>query len=98
MNRFLSNLKKITSAQTKKEPKSENLPPDFSDEEIEIINFVKPYTTTGPERIFSLIEAMRYVIKNNVSGSIVECGVWKGGSIMAAAKTLLKLKNTEKNI
>ena len=43
---------------------------------------------TSPERIFSLIEAVRYITQRNIPGSIVECGVWRGGSMMAAALTL----------
>jgi len=73
-------------------------PADFSDEDIEIINSVKPYTMTSKERIYSLIESVRYVIKNEIPGDIVECGVWQGGSMMAVAKTLLKLHNQEKDL
>lgn len=46
---------------------------------------------TSNERLFSLIEAVKHVVKNNIEGSFVECGVWKGGSMMAIAETLLKL-------
>lgn len=68
---------------------------DFSKEELEIIEKVKPYTMTSPERIVSLIRAVNYIEQNNIEGSIVECGVWKGGSIMAA---LLTLKEKNRNI
>jgi hypothetical protein len=43
---------------------------------------------TGPERIYALIQAVRYVSANNIPGAIVECGVWKGGSKAAIARTL----------
>ncbi len=65
------------------------LPPDCSPEELRIINRVRPYTMTSVERIVALIQATRYVVRTGVPGSIVECGVWKGGSMMAAALTLL---------
>jgi len=71
---------------------------DFDDEHIEIIEFVKPFTMTSIEGIFALIEAVKYVVNNNIKGDIVECGVWKGGSVMTIAKTLLNLKNLEKNL
>ena len=71
---------------------------DFSDQDVQIINSVKPYTMTSDERIFSLIESVRYVVKNEIPGDIVECGVWRGGSMMASAKTLLELKNQEKQL
>lgn len=56
---------------------------------VEIYKKVKPYTMTSPERIVSLCEATKYIQDNNIEGDIVECGVWKGGSMMAVAETLL---------
>ena len=69
-------------------------PDDFSNRDIEIIQKVKPYTMTSNERILAFIQAVKYVEKNEIPGSIVECGVWKGGSMMAATQTLLDLGNT----
>lgn len=77
---------------------TKEIPTDFSDQDIQIINSVRPYTMTSTELIFSLIESVRYVIKNNIPGDIVECGVWRGGSMMATAKTLLQLKNQQKEL
>ena len=59
---------------------------------------VKPFTLTNSERLFALIESVKYVIHNNIQGDFVECGVWKGGSMMAVEKTLLKLKNQERKL
>jgi hypothetical protein len=33
-----------------------------------------------------------------IEGDIVECGVWRGGSMMLAALKLIELKNTERNL
>ena len=66
----------------------QEFPPDFDQESISIIRSVGPYTMTSPERVFSLIQAVRYVIGAGVRGSIVECGVWRGGSMMAVASAL----------
>ena len=63
-------------------------PTDFSQEEIDIFNLVSPYTMTSKERVFALIQAVRYISRHKIIGDIVECGVWKGGSMMAIAKTL----------
>jgi hypothetical protein len=65
---------------------------------IEIYEQVKPYTMTSPERIFALCRAVEYIQKESVKGDIVECGVWKGGSMMAVAKTLLKSSETGRNL
>jgi O-methyltransferase len=64
-------------------------PPDFSPEAISLCNRVKPFTMTTPERVSALHESVRYVVRNRIPGSILECGVWKGGSVMACALTLL---------
>lgn len=71
---------------------------DFSDTDNQIIESVRPYTMTSPLRVYALIEAVRYVIENKIPGSIVECGVWKGGSMMAVAKTLMQLNYHEKDL
>jgi hypothetical protein len=55
-----------------------------------IIGRVKPFTMTSCERIGSLIDAVRHVSATGVPGAIVECGVWRGGSMMAAALALLE--------
>ena len=73
-------------------------PKDFSPKEIEIIKSVQPYTCTGPERIQALIQAVHHIEKWKIPGSIVECGVYKGGSMMAAAKTLLALESHHRDL
>ncbi|MBI3875056.1 MAG: macrocin O-methyltransferase, partial [Verrucomicrobia bacterium] len=74
------------------------LPPDFDAGDQRIINSVKPYTMTGPERLFAVIHATRYVAQRPVAGAIVECGVWRGGSMMAAALALLALESTRRQL
>jgi O-methyltransferase len=56
-----------------------------------VIRAVKPYTLTTHERIRILVDSIKYIARSNISGAIVECGVWRGGSIMAAALTLLEI-------
>ncbi len=55
----------------------------------EIIERVRPFTMTSDERISALCHAARYVVRSNIPGDMVECGVWRGGSTMAAALTLI---------
>jgi len=73
-------------------------PADFNDFEKEIIQRVKPFTMTSPERIYSLIHAVRYVLDNNIEGSFVECGVWRGGSMMAVALTLIANQSSNRHL
>jgi O-methyltransferase len=78
--------------------KFSDFPRDFQEDEINIIRQVRKYTLTSNERLCSLIHAVRYLVKNNIAGDIVECGVWKGGSIMAAIKVLQGLKDEGRSI
>ena len=56
------------------------------DEDIrEIILKVHGYTMIPFNRLFSFIEAVRYVNRWEIPDAIVECGVWCGGAIMVAA-------------
>jgi O-methyltransferase len=77
---------------------SDEFPSDFSQEEIDTFQQVSSYTMTSKERVFSLINAVRYVSRHNIPGDIVECGVWKGGSMMAIAKTLLAEQDQSRNL
>lgn len=69
----------------------DDLPEDISPFTKEIYYSIKPYTMTCIERIDALVNAVQHIVRNNIEGAIVECGVWKGGSIMAAALTLKML-------
>ncbi len=71
---------------------------DFSDFEKQLIKKYRPFTMTSPERIVALIRALEYICKNEIEGDIVECGVWKGGSAMIAAETLINLNSKNRNI
>jgi hypothetical protein len=53
---------------------------------------------TSLERVNALIDAVQYVVKNDIKGAMVECGVWKGGSSMAMALTLMKLDAENREI
>jgi O-methyltransferase len=41
---------------------------------------------------------VRYVVRQQVPGDIVECGVWQGGSMMAIARTLIELGETDRHL
>jgi hypothetical protein len=73
-------------------------PPDFRNEETDIIREVRPWTMTSAERIYALIQAVRYVSASAIAGAIVECGVWKGGSMAAIARTLLQLQDVRRDL
>jgi hypothetical protein len=79
-------------------PRDETMFPDFSGEDLSIIRAVRPWTMTGAERIYALIRGVQYVCDHGIPGSIVECGVWRGGSMAAAARTLLQRKDLGRDL
>lgn len=73
-------------------------PPDFDESTKTICRTVRPYTMTSPERINALVGAVRYVAKHRIAGAIVECGVWRGGSMMAVALALRELGDETRDL
>lgn len=73
-------------------------PADIAGDVWPIIDRVRPYTMTSVERINALCEAVRYVSSARVPGAFVECGVWRGGSTMAALLALLEFGDTGREI
>lgn len=75
-----------------------NLIPEMSDSDAATIARVRPFTMTSLERIWSCIQAVRYVSERGLEGDFVECGVWRGGSSMAAALTFQNLGDTGRTL
>lgn len=73
-------------------------PPDFSRDDVDLCRRIAPFTVTTPERIAALTNAVKYIARNDIPGDIVECGVWKGGSMMAVALTLLHLGGASRHL
>ena len=51
---------------------------------------VRPYTMTSYERMYALYKSVEFIVNSSISGAFVECGVWRGGSMMLVAHALLK--------
>jgi O-methyltransferase len=64
---------------------------DLTEEQRSLCAEVQPFTQTSRERIVTLADAVEYVVRRDIPGDFVECGVWLGGSSMVIAKTLLRL-------
>jgi len=63
--------------------------PEASEADLTILSKCKPYTMTTWERLWAVVQSVRYVHARGVAGAFVECGVWRGGSSMAAAMAFL---------
>lgn len=64
----------------------------------DIVRKVLPFTMTSAARVVALCDAVRYLVDNRIPGDIVECGVWKGGSMMAVAHMLVSLGDTDRHL
>ena len=64
------------------------IPQDIDEDAAAIIRLVRPYTMTSIEKLYAVIMAARYITRHNIPGAIVECGVWRGGSMHAIARAL----------
>jgi len=73
-------------------------PPDFSQRELALCESVAPFTMTSPERIVALADAVRHLAMAQIPGDIVECGVWRGGSMMVIAQTLLEVGDVGRDL
>ena len=73
-------------------------PIDINNNFIEEYKMIEAYTATSIERVYALKSAITYIIKNKIKGDFVECGVWKGGSCMLMAKTLVNEGEKERKI
>ena len=65
---------------------------------IDVVERVRPYTMTSPRTVVGLCEAVQYVVRSGIDGAFVECGVWRGGSMMAAALTLLSVGAADRDL
>jgi hypothetical protein len=74
------------------------VPLDLGPEVAALYAAVEPYTLTGPERIGALRDAVRHVVAADIPGAFVECGVWRGGSMLAVAHTLVELGATNRDL
>lgn len=71
---------------------------DLSQADREIVSRVNAFTMTSLERRASLLGAVDHIVKHKIQGDIVECGVWRGGSMMAVALALIARGDTSRHL
>ena len=79
------------------------LPDEIADDRayLDILRKIAPYTMTvndGLETTYALFQAVRYIAQNRIPGDIVECGVWRGGSMMLVAHALQHFGDTGRQL
>ncbi|WP_375487643.1 TylF/MycF/NovP-related O-methyltransferase, partial [uncultured Jatrophihabitans sp.] len=68
--------------------RAQRIPKDFDETMADIVRAVLPFTMTSFEKLHATVTAARYVAQYEIPGDVVECGVWRGGSMQAIARTL----------
>jgi O-methyltransferase len=64
----------------------------------EFLERVRPYSMTSTANLYGAFEATRHIVRDGMPGAMVECGVWKGGSSMMLALTLLYYGDNDRDI
>lgn len=78
--------------------RSSALPPDLEETFQALHRRCAAETMTSAERMYGLWQAVRHVQSRALPGAFVECGVWRGGSSMLAALTLLAEGETSRDL
>jgi Macrocin-O-methyltransferase (TylF) len=70
------------------------LEPEF----IALYEQCRQYTMSSWERLYALYTSVRYIVESRIEGDLVECGVWRGGSMKLVAHALLSLGDTGRTL
>jgi O-methyltransferase len=73
-------------------------PVDWDEMALPILRAAQPYTMTRAEKRYALYLATRYVTDHAIPGAVVECGVWRGGSMHVVARTLQAIGDTSREL
>lgn len=71
---------------------------DMDKEFFPIYKKCHPISMTSIEAKYALYGAVNYVIDKDIPGDFVECGVWKGGSCLLIADTMVRRGVTDRKI
>ncbi|HTI85272.1 MAG TPA: TylF/MycF/NovP-related O-methyltransferase [Alphaproteobacteria bacterium] len=71
---------------------------DFEPDFLPFYRAIRAYSGGSPERLYNLHQGIRYIVSAGIPGAFVECGVWKGGTMMMVASTLVALGATDRKL
>lgn len=94
INRYFLKYFKLKLARTDKL----DLPPDMEQDFLDDYLKFKSFTMTSIERMYGAYRAIQYIEEKGIEGSIVECGVWKGGTMMIMAEKLKSLNSLKRKL
>ena len=70
----------------------------LSQEELSILDPSEGWTMCSQLNRHLLMEATRYILRNQIPGDVVECGVWRGGMMQIVARTSLLEQHSDPTI
>jgi O-methyltransferase len=71
---------------------------ELAEEDRRLIEPALPYTMTSVARMQALVDGVRYCVARDIPGAFVECGVWRGGSVLTMLLTLIDLGEYERDV
>lgn len=83
---------------TRTTPGAPAMLPDIAEDVKTVIAEAREFTMTSQERLNAVCESIRYIERRGLNGAVVECGVWRGGSMLAAARMLKMLGNSSREL
>jgi O-methyltransferase len=71
---------------------------ELADEDRAIVERAVPYSMTSVTRLLAVVDAVRYCERRGIAGALAECGVWRGGSVLAMLLTLQESGTTDRDV
>lgn len=59
---------------------------------------VAPFTMVVPSNVVQACNAVRYIVSRAIPGALVECGVWRGGVVLAMLRALIAAHDTSRSV
>ena len=84
--------KKLIKKKTFKKEKA------ITQEDYEIIKLGMQYSMASWERLYANLNSIKYLVNAQIKGCVVECGVWRGGSMLTMLKTLKNCSELKRDI
>jgi len=67
-------------------------------DEKRIIADVRYFTMVSNERLVAIMDAVKHIVRVGIPGALVECGVWRGGSVLTMIRTLQLLGVDDRDV
>ena len=98
MKSLLGRVRSRVKALIRPPPDYNNAIRDVDPATLDIYERVRPHTMTNLLRINALVQAVQHVVRRNTAGALVECGVWRGGSVLAMLLQLQRMGVTDRDV